>query len=357
MGWEDRDYNRPQNPRVTNPLEWILYGQVPLFRAFGISVKAHASLIILIVLVLIFGLGQGTTVSDRVQTMSALFAIILLHEFGHCFAARWVGGEADLIIMHPLGGLAFARPPRRPLPTFITVAGGPAVNVLICLVCGIALFFLVPDWRPWSPAKVVIPDWLGRSEDSFATWWFWVRWLYWVYTVSLFLFLFNLLPVYPLDGGQMLQSILWPKFGFYRSMLFSCNTGMVGAVIISMYAILTGSLLLLFIMISGFMTCMQLKRQLVANGPIKEDTIDYSAAYEQPARRRQPSARAQRRLAKLAQQEQDEQQEIDTILAKVSATGMRSLTWGEKRALRRATENQRRRDEERRAARKSISGT
>ena len=60
----------------------------------------------------------------RAETMSIYFVIILLHEFGHCFAGRWVGGEADEILMTPLGGLAFARPPKRPLPTFITVAAG-----------------------------------------------------------------------------------------------------------------------------------------------------------------------------------------------------------------------------------------
>ncbi len=41
---------------------------------------------------------------DRVESMTALFAIVLMHEFGHCFAARWVGGEAEDILMSPLGG-------------------------------------------------------------------------------------------------------------------------------------------------------------------------------------------------------------------------------------------------------------
>jgi Zn-dependent protease len=348
MGWEDRDYNRAPVPRVTNPLEWIVYGQVPLFRAFRIDVRAHATMIIFIGLVLLLGLGRGSTLVDRVQSMTALFTIVLLHEFGHCFAARWVGGEANLIVMHPLGGLAFAHPPRRPLPTFITVAGGPAVNVVICLVCGIALYSLA-QWVPWNPTFTP-PDKLRDLEN----WSLWVTYLFWIYQMSYILLIFNLLPVFPLDGGQLLQSILWPKLGYYKSMMVSCTIGLVGGVLIVAYGLLTANFFISLIGINGIMTCVQMKRQLQANGPIaeEEDGIDYSAAYEQPDRPKRPNVRAQRKLQKLADQERAEQSEIDTILAKVSAQGMHSLTWGEKRALKRATENQRKRDQDRAAARR-----
>jgi Zn-dependent protease len=359
MGWEDRDYYRDRGPRVTNPLQWMMYGQVPLFRAFGINVRAHASLVIFIGLVLLFGLGQGSTIADRIQTMTAVFGIVLLHEFGHCFTARWVGGQADEIVMHPLGGLAFARPPRRPLPTFLTVAGGPAVNVVICVVCGVALYFLTGG-VPWDPFTFQVPKNLQWDSPGFETWRFWVGWLYWIYTVSLQLFLFNLLPFYPLDGGQMLQAILWPKMGYYRSMMLSCQIGMGGAVVVGLYGIVGGHLVLAVLAVMGFMTCLNLRRQLQAAGPFMaaedEDTTDYSAAYEQPARPKPPSRTAVRRAAKVAEAERAEQQEIDQILAKVSATGMHSLTWGEKRALKRATENQRKRDQAKVAARKRSLG-
>src|SRR5258708_6517885 len=107
MAWQDRHYYRDRGAQAWNPLIWLLSGSVPLFTAFGIRVRAHASLILTVALVLLFGLGQGFTWQDRVQSMSILFVIILLHEFGHCFAARWVGGDAEEILMHPLGGLAF----------------------------------------------------------------------------------------------------------------------------------------------------------------------------------------------------------------------------------------------------------
>src|SRR5688500_18585957 len=103
MAFQDRHYYRDGGGSTSNPLMWMLTGSVHLFTAFGIRVRAHASLLLVIALVLLFGLGQGTTVALRVQSVVALFTVVLLHEFGHCFAARWTGGNAEEILMTPLG--------------------------------------------------------------------------------------------------------------------------------------------------------------------------------------------------------------------------------------------------------------
>ena len=137
MGWRDRDYNRSgYGGDPVHPLLNLFIGSVPFGTWFGIRVRIHASLLWVIGLTLLFEHTQGYDFRDRAISMAALFAIILLHEFGHCFAARWVGGTADDILMWPLGGLAYASPPQRPWPTFVTVAGGPMVNVIICVIYG-----------------------------------------------------------------------------------------------------------------------------------------------------------------------------------------------------------------------------
>ncbi len=350
MAWQDRPYYR-DGPAANNPLMWLVSGSVKLFTVFGIRVRAHASLIIVMLLVLLFGLGQGSTVEIRVQSMTILFAIVLLHEFGHCFAARWVGGEADEILMTPLGGLALAMAPRNPWGTFVTVAGGPLVNVLICLICGVGIYLLSHDVL-LTPGSI----WHHFSDVKYG--WFDVyNYLYWIFVVSYFLLIFNLIPVYPLDGGQLLQSILWPKMGHYRSMLLTVNIGLVGSVIMFMVGIATfgsigGGLLLIFIAISCFVNCLQQRWMTLANGPEDEatDGIDYSAAYEidpeRKTKRRQSWSlkRAAKRAQRQVKDEQLEKVKIDAILAKVSAHGMQSLTWTEKRALHKATEHQRQRD-------------
>ena len=341
MAWQDRPYYRDQSGSTGSPLMWLLNGRVPLFTLFGIRVQAHSSLVIVIVLGLLFGLGKGMDVQDRIVGATVLFLIVLLHEFGHCFTARAVGGESDEIIMHPLGGLALSRLPHGWLPHLLTSAGGPAVNVLICLVTGVLLYFAngqVP-WNPFNYAPFL--------ADRATSWLNVAMYAWWIYQMSWSLLVFNLLPIFPLDGGQMLQAVLWPKFGYYKSMMFACITGMIAAVIAAMLGLATGQLLLMILAIMGFLTCLNMRRQLQAAGPWAFDENEglYAAAYQpvttKPTR---ASKSAARRAEKERAAERAEQEKIDAILAKVSAHGMNSLNWWEKRTLHNATERQRKRD-------------
>ena len=79
-----------------------------------------------------------------------LFMIVLLHELGHCFAARSVGGSADEILLWPLGGLAYVHHPHNAWASFITTAGGPAVNLVFFLISG-AMILLMGFWPPLNP--------------------------------------------------------------------------------------------------------------------------------------------------------------------------------------------------------------
>jgi Zn-dependent protease len=339
-----------------------------LFTAFGIRVRAHAMLLVVLVLVLMFGLGGfGSNLVDRLQVVSVLFTVILLHEFGHCFAARWVGGAAEEIILTPLGGLAMTMAPRRPWATFVTVAGGPAVNVLICLVCGVGFYFItgIALVGPWD---------FGEAHDASPGWFQVSNYLFWFYSVSWVLLVFNLMPVFPLDGGQLLQSILWKPMGYYKSMMVTLNVGMVGSVVmvlagLGLIALPFGGFLTILIGVNCFINCLQLRRMMKAEGPWafadEDEGVNYSASLQGGASggysdrdanpavgtrrgRRRGTGRlgrwAAKRARKQAQAEQDEQAKIDAILAKVSAHGMHSLNWWEKRTLRRATERQRKRD-------------
>jgi Zn-dependent protease len=354
MGWEDRPYYRDPRPGAGNPLMWLLTGSVPLFTAFRIRVRMHASLLIFIVLILLGALQVGT-LADRLISAGALFTIVLLHEFGHCFAARWVGGDAEEIIMHPLGGLALASAPKRPWPTFVTVAGGPAVNLVICAITG-TILWLAFGMIPWNPMSVqslerVYREGMENFASSFDTW---GRWVLWIHFMSWGLFVFNLLPVYPLDGGQMVQSILWPKFGYYKSMLFAATTGIVGGVLMIAVGIAALNFFLLLIGVMGVMNCVQLRRMLLAEGPwgFQDEDSPYAESlglgvYTKSASQTKPK-RVSQRAIKRAKQREDaeraEREQVDQILAKVSANGMNSLSWWEKRTLKRATERQRKRE-------------
>jgi Zn-dependent protease len=112
----------------------------------------------------------------------ALFAIVLMHEFGHSLACRQVGGQADQIILWPLGGVAYVNPPQRPGATLWSIAAGPLINVALLPILTF-LYFRAGYWH--LPAKFVdLPNFV------FSVW-----------MINNTLLIFNLLPVYPLDGG------------------------------------------------------------------------------------------------------------------------------------------------------------
>ena len=345
MAWQDRHYYRERGSGAGNPLMWLLTGSVPLFTIFGIRVRAHASLVVLVALILLFGWG-GSGIASRVQSATIIFGIILLHEFAHCFGARATGGEANDILMTPIGGLAMTMARRRPWPTFVTVAAGPAVNVVICILCGIGIWLLTGD--------VLLTPGAFVSHFPDAGWLNLFSYLYWIYVISYALLIFNLFPVFPLDGGQLLQSILWKPLGYYKSMMIALNVGLGGSVLMMMYGLATlgalgGGLLMTLIGLSCFLTCLQMRAMMKAEGPwgfSEEDSMDYTSSLYATADTRpsRSSRRAEKRAARLAQEEKTERARIDRILEKVSQHGMQSLSWWEKRTLRKATEHQRQRD-------------
>ena len=198
--------------------------------------------------------------------------------------------------MHPLGGLAFADCPRRPWPNFVTSAGGPLVNVVICIITAVWLAVMagtwrIVPWRAWTSTCVLV----WHSQTAFFVWW--------IFLVSYALLLFNLLPIFPLDGGQMLQSILWKKFGYYRSMYFATVTGMIGASIVGVYGLVRFSILLVVLALIGFQTCLGMYRQLKANGPwaYEDEDSPYAASLVGDDRRqRKLSAKAAKQNAAAA---------------------------------------------------------
>ena len=345
MGWQDRSYYRDSSSSSGNPLMWLFSGSVPLFTAFGIRVRMHASLLPLIVLELLLSETRwGMGVINAMTFGVLLFGIILLHEFGHCFAARRVGGDANEILMWPLGGLALCDAPQRPWPQFIVAAGGPLVNVIICAVTYGLMRAIIAVYA--HTTFTFNPTVAGGLFSVLA----------WAFAISLGLLIFNLLPIFPLDGGRLLQAVLWWKLRYYRATLITCVVGMIGAGLMTMYGLAFFlswyGMILVAIGISCFLHCFQLRAQMKAEGPwaFQEDGVDYSASMWRPdehsKKHKKLSRRAKRRLRKQAEDEENEQARIDAILSKVSAHGMHSLSWFERRELRKATERQRRRETE-----------
>src|SRR5439155_7967343 len=77
---------------------------------------------------------------DAAVIVGSLFFSILLHEFGHSFAARAVGGDSNEVLLWPLGGLANCEVPHTPRANLLVAAAGPVVNFVLALLCVLALW-------------------------------------------------------------------------------------------------------------------------------------------------------------------------------------------------------------------------
>jgi Zn-dependent protease len=133
----------------------------------------------------------------------------MLHEFGHALACRQVGGTANRIVLWPLGGVAYVNPPQRPGATLWSIAAGPLVNVAFLAI--LSLLGVLNRTTGWADA---IPN----AHPFLRTLWI----------INLGVLVFNLLPIYPLDGGQILRSLLWFVVGRARSLMAATVIGFMG---------------------------------------------------------------------------------------------------------------------------------
>jgi len=274
-----------------------------------------------------------------------LFLFVLLHEFGHCLSCRAVGGTADDILMWPLGGLASCDPPDRPWENLITTVCGPLVNLAICAI----LFpFLVYNGVP----ALTLLNPFGEVWRLYATTWWPIAF---TFQVNYWLFLFNvLLPVYPMDGGRILQEILWFRLGKNRATRIACNVGMFVAAIVGAVSLYNQNLWMFGIMAFCFIHCYQTLQFINAvyyeqAGAFGYDFSEGYKAFDRDEDERPPKKPSflqrwrAKREAKNRQTEADFEREIDRILAKLHDEGLASLTNREKRLLNEASERQRKR--------------
>jgi Zn-dependent protease len=184
-------------------------GSIRLFRFAGIDVFLHWSWFLVAVFEINGRAKSYSSLTWNVLEYLALFLIVMLHEFGHALACRQVGGTANQIVLWPLGGVAYVDPPQRPGATLWSIAAGPLVNVAFLVI--LSLLGMLNRSTGWT-------DTIPNAHAFMRTLWL----------INLGLLIFNLLPIYPLDGGQILRSLLWFVVGRARSLMAATVIGFVG---------------------------------------------------------------------------------------------------------------------------------
>jgi Zn-dependent protease len=191
-------------------------GTFRLFRFAGITVYLHFTWFIMAAYQLAERAHGYSSPIWAVSEYLALFGIVLLHEFGHALACRQTGGEADRIVLWPLGGIAFVNPPPRPGAVLWSIAAGPLVNVALAPIFG-ALVFFARQSADLSPGVL--------------------RLFIAIRFVNYLLLIFNLLPIYPLDGGQIFRALLWFPLGQIRSLKIASVVGLIGGAALALFAL------------------------------------------------------------------------------------------------------------------------
>jgi Zn-dependent protease len=312
---------------MRDPMTWSF----PLGRMFGIRINVHVLLpIVLIGLILRVTAGKDATVTfaEALVMCGLMFVSVLLHEFGHCFAARSVDGDATEVLLWPLGGLAYCDVPHTPRANLITVLGGPAVNLALCVAAAGALLFagLTPplnpldgtsaykprmyDWRNSvyrqagvsdyrqaveSPARLkepaaakpdgpVITNGLATvaapppaQPAGLLLWQVLAGQLFWVNSLQL---LINLLVVgFPIDAGRILQCILWARTDYRQATSTSCYAGFVVALVLGVCSIWMNELIVFGLAVFVYVTCKQQLIMLETGGEDAPFGYDFSQGY------------------------------------------------------------------------------
>lgn len=193
----------------------MLNKKMKLFSIISIPVYLHITTLILLGLILIFNGFYNLYLSILV------FISVIFHEFGHCLAAKKYGINTESICIYPIGGIAFLNSEgNTPIQSLIIAIFGPLFSFLLfCIFAIIYSFFEIEIFIKLSLMNFII-------------------------------FLFNLLPAYPLDGGRILKSILLSFFSSGLTKIIVYNVSCIIAAILLLIGIY--GLYVPFILISIF---------------------------------------------------------------------------------------------------------
>jgi len=208
----------------------FIAGSVSIATIFGIPVRLHFTFILLLVFLVFIGVGGQQSGATTALYIVALFASVLLHEVGHSLVARHYGIHTLEIVMFPIGGVS--RPERQPKASeevWIALAG-PTVNLLIAL----GLLAWVAARQGFVALTLLREPTDANLAERIAF-------------GNLTLFLFNLLPAYPMDGGRILRSVLALRRPEEEATRVAAGAGQVLAALLGLAGLLWGNFILVFV--------------------------------------------------------------------------------------------------------------
>jgi Zn-dependent protease len=193
----------------------MLSWSIKLFKIRGIQLALHSSFLLLIAYWGYMGFQDAgiTGMEWSVLEGLAFFTCVVLHELGHSFTGQHFGVRVRQILLMPIGGMAqFDSIPRQPRQEILMTLAGPAVNFVLAALLWFPASF--PDGWDSYPTPSSLPD-LVRS----------------LFVANIAMGVFNLAPVFPMDGGRILRALLATRLTYIRATYIAVMIGKVLAVL------------------------------------------------------------------------------------------------------------------------------
>src|SRR3984957_11629749 len=246
-------------------------------RIGGIELRNHITFFLLLaVFASFYGAQAGISETLKVVIFFLLvFLCVLLHEFGHAFAAKAYGIRTVDITLLPIGGVArMERMPEKPAQELVVAIAGPLVNVVIAC----ALLFVLAVSGNLDFGELLDPT---RFNALWAL----------LYT-NVMMVVFNLIPAFPLDGGRVLRALLATRLSYERATQIAATVGQALALLMGVWAFSRGPASLALIAIFIYMgaeseSSFVQMRQATSGIPVSSamvtrfDTLNYRATLDQ----------------------------------------------------------------------------
>ena len=216
--------SRP-NINPLNPMRWSFQ----IARIAGTEVRIHVTFLLFLAWIgfSYYQVGGAAAAIPGVLFIIALFACVLLHEFGHALAARVFGIPTPDITLLPIGGVArLQRMPDKPWQELIVAIAGPLVNVVIAAV----LIFVLGGQAALEHVEQMQQPGAGMLAK--------------LASVNVMLVLFNLIPAFPMDGGRVLRSLLAMTMPYGRATQISAWIGQALAFVFGFIGLFTNPMLI-----------------------------------------------------------------------------------------------------------------